>query len=168
MQDSPGPVPIRRPTLNPINAFKSGTMSSGSPSVHSPSTSLRQHSPLVGGPSLPSRPAHSSPTSSRAPTLPSPIGAGATSRLPGSPIPPPRPSPPLAPSSLGGPSSLGDRRSLEGTTSTPSDSSPLTGPRRYRSSFGHRYATPPVVGSAGSSASGTAPAERVAVSATRH
>ncbi|EKM53214.1 uncharacterized protein PHACADRAFT_30248 [Phanerochaete carnosa HHB-10118-sp] len=155
--DSPGPVPIRtsRPALSPINAFKSGTMSSGSPSVHSPSTSLRQHSPLGAGPSLPSRPVHSSPTSSRAPALPSPIGAGAPARLPGSPIPPPRPSPPTIPSSLGGPSSLGDRRSLASAegTSIPSDSSPLAGGRRYRSSFGHRYAVAPVVGSEGSTSS---------------
>ncbi|GJE92387.1 autophagy-related protein 13-domain-containing protein [Phanerochaete sordida] len=154
--DSPAPMPIRRPALTPINAFKSGTMSSGSPSVHSPSTSLRQHSPLNAGPSLPSRPVHSSPTSSRAPALPSPIGAGATSRLPGSPVPLPRPSPPTIPASVGGPSSLGDRRSLEGT-STPSDSSPLAGGRRYRSSFGHRFATPPVVGVGSEGSTSSAP-----------
>ena len=167
LQDSPSPVPIRRPALSMVNPFKSGTMSSGSPSLHSPSTSLRQHSPLTGGPSLPSRPTHSSPTSSRAPVLPSPIGAGTTSRLPGSPIPPPRPSPPMIPSSGTGPSSLGDRKSVgsaEGT-GTPSDVSPLaSGGRRYRSSFGHRYAANPVVGSAGSSTSGPIMTERAGVS----
>ncbi|OBZ77362.1 Autophagy-related protein 13 [Grifola frondosa] len=92
---SPGPVPIRQQALSTVNPFKSSTLSSGSPSLHSASHSLRQHSPLssAGGPSLPARPAHTSPTSSRLPVPPSPIGIG--SKMPSSPVTPLRPSPHL-------------------------------------------------------------------------
>ncbi|KAF8873817.1 autophagy-related protein 13-domain-containing protein [Infundibulicybe gibba] len=79
----PSPLPIRRPHLNPVHPFKSNTLSSGS-SLHSPSPSLRQASPLssVGIPSLSSRP------------------------IPSASQPHPAPSPPFAPSSLGGRSNV--------------------------------------------------------------
>lgn len=144
-------MPIRnRPQIQP---FKSGALSSGSPSLHSPSPSLRQQSPLTSGgttgPNLPSRPPHS-PIASRPP--PSPISIGGKVPLPSTPH---RPSPPFAPSSLG------DRRSLasaEGVLSgTPADSSPSSrrsGGKRYSSSFGHRYAATGGAGSEGSAGSG--------------
>ncbi|KAI0321425.1 autophagy-related protein 13-domain-containing protein [Amylostereum chailletii] len=121
---SPGPLPIRRPAITPLNPFKSSTLSSGSPSLHSPSPSLRQASPLAGP--LPSRP-HASPTSSRVPQ--SPIGTGG-SKLSSSPVAPLRPSPPFQPGSLG------DKRSLH---SAESGSFGAEGRKRYSSSFGHRY-----------------------------
>ncbi|KAI0084627.1 autophagy-related protein 13-domain-containing protein [Irpex rosettiformis] len=166
-ENGAGPLPIRRPVLPQVNPFKSSTLSSGSPSLHSPSPSLRQHSPLSGpGPTLPSRPpAHSSPTSSRAPALPSPIGAGATGRLPSSPVMPFKPSPPLGPSNLGGPSSL-DRRSVTSTEGAPGitgESSPRLTSKRYVSSFGHRYSLSGA-GSAASSSSGVTQAERGSMS----
>ncbi|OSD08063.1 hypothetical protein PYCCODRAFT_1402208, partial [Trametes coccinea BRFM310] len=131
---SPG-VPIRRPPI--VNAFKSSTISSGSPSLHSPSPSLRQQSPLsTGGPSLPIRPVQS-PSSSRVP--PSPIGAG--SNLASSPVTPFRPSPTFAPSSLGSGRSL---VSGEGIPASPASGglqgSPRQQGRRYTSSFGPRTA----------------------------
>ncbi|GBE84357.1 autophagy-related protein 13-domain-containing protein [Sparassis latifolia] len=147
---SPGPVPIRRP-INPVNPFKSSTLSSGSPSLHSPSPSLRQHSPLSsGGPSLPSRPAHTSPTSSRA-HVPQRSG----SKAPPSPVPLPRSSPPYAPSSLGG-------RSLTSVEGVILEGSPRLTGKRYSSSFGHRYAATGGVGSEGSAGSGAKEGERVA------
>ncbi|KAH7929214.1 hypothetical protein BV22DRAFT_1102631 [Leucogyrophana mollusca] len=129
----PSPLPIRRPNINPVHPFKTSTLSSGSPSLHSPSPSLRQPSPLATGlPSLPSRPAQTSPNSSRVP--PSPIGMAN------------RPSPPFAPSSLG------DRRSL--ASAEGEESSPKVPPRkRYSSSFGHRYAATGGAGSDGSAGS---------------
>ncbi|KAI0916135.1 hypothetical protein AcW1_010009 [Taiwanofungus camphoratus] len=161
LPSSPGPVPIRRSPMS-IHPFKSSTLSSGSPSLHSPSPSLRQHSPLSsvpgGGPSLPSRPAHTSPTSSRAgvPALP---GAN---RVPSSPVTPFRPSPPFAPSSLG------DRRSVVSTEGvsggTGEVSLRMTSGKRYSSSFGHRYAATGGMGSEGSAGSGAREGERVAVS----
>ncbi|KAI0746825.1 autophagy-related protein 13-domain-containing protein [Daedaleopsis nitida] len=116
-------VPIRRP-ITAVNAFKSSTISSGSPSLHSPSPSLRQQSPLSAGtgPSLPSRPAQS-PTSSRVP--PSPTSG---SNFPSSPVIPFRPSPPFG---------ISASPSL-----APTGSSPRTQGKRYSSSFGQRYATP--------------------------
>ncbi|CAL1710854.1 unnamed protein product [Somion occarium] len=152
---SAGPVAIRRPQVHP---FKSYTLSSGSPSLHSPSPSLRQHSPLStggAGPSLPSRPPHS-PISSRAQGPPSPIGIGGKLPLPVTPF---RPSPPL------GPSSLGDRRSLasaEGVVAsgTTGDASPRPSGKRYSSSFGHRYANSGGAGSEGSAGSGARDQER--------
>ncbi|KIK78786.1 hypothetical protein PAXRUDRAFT_834443 [Paxillus rubicundulus Ve08.2h10] len=132
---APGPLPIRRPNINPVHPFKSSTLSSGSPSIHSPSPSLRQPSPLTSGatlPGLPSRPTQTSPNSSRVP--PSPIGVS-------------RPSPPFAPSSLG------DRRSLASTEGE--DTSPRIPTRkRYSSSFGHRYAASGGAASDGSPSSG--------------
>ncbi|KAI0360634.1 hypothetical protein OH77DRAFT_1501357 [Trametes cingulata] len=133
---TPG-VPIRRTPITTVNAFKSSTISSGSPSLHSPSPSLRQHSPLsTGGPSLPSRPMQS-PTSSRVP--PSPIGAG--SNLASSPVTPFRPSPTFAPSSLGTGRSPA---SGEGIPASPASAglqgSPRQQGRRYTSSFGPRAA----------------------------
>ncbi|KAF9219119.1 hypothetical protein BS17DRAFT_438351 [Gyrodon lividus] len=132
LPSAPGPLPIRRPSINPVHPFKSSTLSSGSPSIHSPSPSLRQPSPLASGaalPGLPSRPTQTSPNSSRVP--PSPIGVS-------------RPSPPFAPSSLG------DRRSL--ASAEGEDTSPRLPPRkRYSSSFGHRYA-----GSGGATSDGSA------------
>ncbi|THH16071.1 hypothetical protein EW146_g4509 [Bondarzewia mesenterica] len=125
LPSSPGALPIRRPVLNPLNPFKSSTLSSGSPSLHSPSPSLRQSSPLSAA--LPSRPTHTSPASSRVP--PSPIGIG-MSKISSSPVTPLRPSPPMQPGSLG------DRRSLASN-----EGGSLTGEtrKRYSSSFGHRY-----------------------------
>ena len=132
-------VPIRRP-ITTVNAFKSSTISSGSPSLHSPSPSLRHNSPLSAGPSLPSRPAQS-PTSSRVP--PSPTG-----NFPSSPVTPFRPSPPFVPSSLGS----GRPPSMEGISASPSGGLPSGSPRmqgkRYSSSFGQRFATPTGTGEA--------------------
>ncbi|KAI0055429.1 hypothetical protein BV25DRAFT_1833163 [Artomyces pyxidatus] len=105
LPSSPGPLSIRRPQLNPLNPFKSSTLSS-SPSLHSPSPSLRQVSPLSAA--LPARP---SPPSSRVP--PSPIG---------------RLSSPVT-SSLGHSNDGGSLVGGEGRS----------GPKRYSSSFGHRY-----------------------------
>ncbi|KAH9849313.1 autophagy-related protein 13-domain-containing protein [Lenzites betulinus] len=127
---TPGGVPIRRTPITTVNAFKSSTISSGSPSP-----SLRQHSPLsTGGPSLPSRPAQS-PTASRVP--PSPIGAG--SNFASSPVAPFRPSPTFAPSSLG---SGRSPASGEGVPASPASAglqgSPRQQGRRYTSSFGPR------------------------------
>ena len=153
-QESPstaGPVPIRNRQIQP---FKSGTLSSGSPSLHSASPSLRQQSPLtsggVAGLNLPSRPPHS-PIQSRPP--PSPISISGRVPLPSTPH---RPSPPTF-----APSSLGDRRSLasaEGVviSGTPPDASPSTkrAGKRYSSSFGHRYAATGGAGSEGSAGSG--------------
>lgn len=123
----PGPLPIRRPQLNPLNPFKASTLSSGSPSLHSPSPSLRQASPLPArGPS-----AAAGPSSPRVP--PSPTSYG---RLSSSPIAPLRPSPPFHPGSLG------DRRSLNSTDGGGSGSMGGGGGenrKRYSSSFGHRY-----------------------------
>ncbi|TFK80497.1 hypothetical protein K466DRAFT_503784 [Polyporus arcularius HHB13444] len=132
-------VPIRRP-ITAVNAFKSSTISSGSPSLHSPSPSLRQNSPLSGGtgPSLPSRPAQS-PTSSRVPPSP-------TANFPSSPVTPFRPSPPFVPSSLGS----GRPPSMDGISGSPSGGLPSGSPRtqgkRYSSSFGQRFATPSATG----------------------
>ncbi|KAI9063594.1 hypothetical protein FKP32DRAFT_1552003, partial [Trametes sanguinea] len=132
---SPG-VPIRRTPITTVNAFKSSTISSGSPSLHSPSPSLRQHSPLsTGGPSLPGIRPVQSPSSSRVP--PSPIGAG--SNLASSPVTPFRPSPTFAPSSLG---SGRSPASGEGIPASPASGglqgSPRQQGRRYTSSFGPR------------------------------
>ncbi|KAH9006509.1 hypothetical protein EDB86DRAFT_739564 [Lactarius hatsudake] len=123
----PGPLPIRRPQLNPLNPFKASTLSSGSPSLHSPSPSLRQASPLPArgpGPAA-------APSSPRVPPSPSSYG-----RLSSSPIAPLRPSPPFQPGSLG------DRRSLNSTDGGGSGSMGGGGGetrKRYSSSFGHRY-----------------------------
>lgn len=172
-----GGLQIRRPPLNTVNPFKSSTLSS-SPSLNSPSLSLRQSSPFSGPlpirqPSnLPPLPplsnVTSSPTRDRGgPGLPSPISGPGTSgslglggggmsmgsgvgagRMSSSPVTPLRPSPPFQPGSLGGgaPGSLGDRRSLasnEGISGSPGVGSLGTGagsaPKRYSSSFGHRY-----------------------------
>lgn len=147
LPSAPSPLPIRRPSINPVHPFKSSTLSSGSAtSHHSPSPSLRQASPLatVG---LPSRPLQTSPTSSRVP--PSPIGIGN------------RPSPPFPPSSLG------ERRSpASGDGDDPSRSQvPVPVRKRYSSSFGHRYAATGGAGSDGSAGSGERrDGERVGVS----
>ncbi|KAI9465783.1 autophagy-related protein 13-domain-containing protein [Lactarius psammicola] len=123
----PGPLPIRRPQLNPLNPFKASTLSSGSPSLHSPSPSLRQASPHPArgpGPAA-------APSSPRVPPSPSSYG-----RLSSSPIAPLRPSPPFQPGSLG------DRRSLNSTDGGGSGSMGGGGGetrKRYSSSFGHRY-----------------------------
>ncbi|KAI0002459.1 autophagy-related protein 13-domain-containing protein [Russula compacta] len=123
----PGPLPIRRPQLNPLNPFKASTLSSGSPSLHSPSPSLRQASPLPSrGPGPPAV-----PSSPRVPPSPSSYG-----RLSSSPIAPLRPSPPFQPGSLG------DRRSMNSTDGGGSASIGGGGGesrKRYSSSFGHRY-----------------------------
>ncbi|KAI0300501.1 hypothetical protein B0F90DRAFT_419248 [Multifurca ochricompacta] len=125
----PGPLPIRRPQLNPLNPFKASTLSSGSPSLHSPSPSLRQASPLPSrGPGVPAV-----PSSPRIPPSPS-----SYSRLSSSPIAPLRPSPPFQPGSLG------DRRSVNSTDGGGSGSvggggGSGDGRKRYSSSFGHRY-----------------------------
>ncbi|KAH9950808.1 autophagy-related protein 13-domain-containing protein [Amylocystis lapponica] len=145
---SPGPLPIRRSPMHPVHPFKASTLSS-SPSIHSPSPSLKQHSPLSSagaGPSLPSRPPNS-PTSSRT--------QGPAAQF--------RPSPTFAPSSLG------DRRSLvsaEGVLpSSPAGgggASPrMASGKRYSSSFGHRYAATGGAGSDGSAGS-AAKDERIA------
>jgi autophagy-related protein 13 len=158
-ESNSGPsLPIRRPHINPVHPFKASTLSSGSPSHHSSSTSLRQPSPLssLGLPSLPSRPIQTqpqmSPTSARLPPL---VGS--------------RPSPPFTPSSLG------DRRSLtsaEGDRDR-EDGSPRAllgqGRKRYSSSFGHRYAASLGAGSEGSAGSGERrEGERVGVSHHHH
>ncbi|KAI0777721.1 autophagy-related protein 13-domain-containing protein [Trametes elegans] len=132
---TPGGVPIRRAPITSVNAFKSSTISSGSPSLNSPSPSLRQQSPLsTAAPSLPARPMQS-PSSSRVP--PSPIGAG--SNLASSPVTPFRPSPTFTPSSLG---SGRSPASGEGTPASPASAglqaSPRQQGRRYTSSFGPR------------------------------
>ncbi|KAH9965322.1 autophagy-related protein 13-domain-containing protein [Russula dissimulans] len=127
----PGPLPIRRPQLNPLNPFKASTLSSGSPSLHSPSPSLRQASPLPSrGPGPPAV-----PSSPRVPPSPSSYG-----RLSSSPIAPLRPSPPFQPGSLG------DRRSVNsaegggsGSTGGGGGGGGGEGRKRYSSSFGHRY-----------------------------
>ncbi|KAI0266400.1 autophagy-related protein 13-domain-containing protein [Gloeopeniophorella convolvens] len=125
----PGPLPIRRPQLNPLNPFKASTLSSGSPSLHSPSPSLRQASPLPArGPAVP--PVPSSP---RVPPSPSSF-----SRLSSSPVAPIRPSPPFQPGSLG------DRRSINSAEGVVGVVGSLgagggEGRKRYSSSFGHRY-----------------------------
>lgn len=149
LPSSPGPLPIRRPNINPVHPFKASTLSSGSPSLHSPSPSLRQPSPLssAGGPSLPSRPFPPlSSTSSKVP--PSPIGAGSKA------------SPPFAPSSLG------DRRSL--ASAEGDDPSPkMPARKRWSSSFTHRYTKSGGAGSEGSAGSGERErkdSERVGVS----
>ncbi|KAG2149151.1 hypothetical protein DEU56DRAFT_924469 [Suillus clintonianus] len=119
-----GPLAIRRPGINPDHPFKTSTLSSGSPSLHSPSPFLRQPSPLATGhPSLPSRPVPTSPNSSRVPH--SSIGFGRQS-----------------PSSIGGRSD-GENTSLKIPTR-----------KHYSSSFGHRYAAAGGVGSVGSAGSG--------------
>lgn len=124
----PGPLPIRRPQLNPLNPFKASTLSSGSPSLHSPTPSLRQASPLPSrGPGPPS----AIPSSPRVPPSPS-----SYSRVSSSPIAPLRPSPPFQPGSLG------DRRSLnsaDGGASGSMGGGGGEGRKRYSSSFGHRY-----------------------------
>lgn len=125
LPSAPGPLPIRRPGINPVHPFKTSTLSSGSPSLHSPSPSLRQPSPLAAGnPSLPSRPVPTSPNSSR--VVPhSSIGFGRQS-----------------PSSIGGRS--------EGEDTSPK----IPTRKRYSSSFGHRYAAVGGGGSVGSTGSG--------------
>ncbi len=134
--ESPTGVPIRRTPITTVNAFKSSTMSSGSPSFHSPSPSLRTQSPLSNpaGPSLPGRPAQS-PTASRVP--PSPVGiTGHT--FPTSPVTmSARPSPPFVPSNLGS-----GRPSSVDLSGSPSSASPRAQGKRYSSSFGQRYAAP--------------------------
>lgn len=125
LPSAPGPLPIRRPGINPVHPFKTSTLSSGSPSLHSPSPSLRQPSPLAAGnPSLPSRPVPTSPNSSRVPL--SPIGMGSRQ----------------SPSSIGGRS--------EGEDTSPK----IPTRKRYSSSFGHRYAAAGGGGSVGSAGSG--------------
>lgn len=134
--------------MNPVHPFKSSTLSSGPPSLHSPSPSLR-HSPLSTGlgPSLPSRPPHS-PVNTRTPNPPSPV-------------------PHLRSSPTFTPSSLGDKRSLtsaEGALTTAGgDASPRLGGKRYSSSFGHRYGASGGAGSEGSAGSGAKEGDRVAV-----
>ncbi|KAH8103421.1 autophagy-related protein 13-domain-containing protein [Cristinia sonorae] len=155
-----GALPIRRPPLNPVHPFKSSTLSSGSPSLHSPSPSLRHQSPLSTGPSLPSRPTHSPKASRGQQQPPSPIGAGMN--LP-SPITSHRPSPPLAPSSLG------DRRSLASVEGAASGGTPDASPRpgggkRYSSSFNHRFASSGGAASDGSAGSAAKDGERVITS----
>ncbi|KAI1798162.1 autophagy-related protein 13-domain-containing protein [Ganoderma leucocontextum] len=132
--ESPTGVPIRRTPITTVNAFKSSTMSSGSPSFHSPSPSLRTQSPLstAAGPSLPGRPAQS-PTSSRVP--PSPVGTG--HNFPTFPVTSVRPSPPFVPSNLGS-----GRPSSVDLSGGPSGASPRAQGKRYSSSFGQRYLTP--------------------------
>ncbi|KAI0646348.1 autophagy-related protein 13-domain-containing protein [Trametes meyenii] len=129
---TPGGVPIRRTPITSVNAFKSSTISSGSPSP-----SLRQHSPLsTGGPSLPSRPMQS-PSSSRVP--PSPIGAGGN--FASSPVTPFRPSPTFAPSSLGSGRSPASGEGIPASPASPGlQGSPRQQGRRYTSSFGPRTA----------------------------
>ncbi|PCH37077.1 hypothetical protein WOLCODRAFT_140700 [Wolfiporia cocos MD-104 SS10] len=153
---TPVPLPIRRSPIPPVNPFKSSTLSSGSPSMHSASPSLRQHSPLASlpggvGPSLPSRPAHASPSSSRGGMSIAP----SSSRVPSSPVTPFRPSPPFAPSSL-------DRRSLGSAEghSIGHPESPRASGKRYSSSFGHRYSLPGAVSSEGCVGSGAKEGER--------
>ncbi|EIW75418.1 hypothetical protein CONPUDRAFT_169288 [Coniophora puteana RWD-64-598 SS2] len=153
-------VPIRRPGLSPVNPFKSGTLSSGSPSLHSPSPSLRQSSPLAAG--LPSRAGGAGlvgqgPTSPAAstfsnfPTVSSAtpgtgVGAGAgtgtgTGTGTGAVMIPSslgnRPSPPFAPSSLGA-RSTASAEGGEGGVQGAGAGVPAR--KRYSSSFGHRYA----------------------------
>ncbi|TCD69595.1 hypothetical protein EIP91_007017 [Steccherinum ochraceum] len=156
-----GALPIRRPPLNPVHPFKSSTLSSGSPSMHSPSPSLRHNSPLSSGPSLPSRPTHSPKASRGQP--PSPIGAGA--KLP-SPIVPHRPSPPFAPSSLGDRRSLASAENVAVSGTPNSDASPKPANKRYSSTFGHRYAASGGAGSEGSASSTARDGERVANNAS--
>lgn len=124
LPSAPSPLPIRKPNINPVHPFKTSTLSSGSPSVHSPSPSLRQPSPLsAGNPSLPSRPVPTSPNSSRVPPS---FGIGSKQ----------------SPSSIEGRS--------EGEDTSPR----IPPRKRYSSSFGHRYAAAGggggSVGSAGS------------------
>ncbi|KAF8652150.1 hypothetical protein AX16_004536 [Volvariella volvacea WC 439] len=157
------PLPIRRSHLNPVNPFKSNTLSSPS-SLHSvnapsPAPSVRGGSPLTVGVTAgtPGSPAIPRPTPS--PTTRPSSGLG----IPIPPVPGTmRQSPPFG-LSQGTPSSLGERRSLrsgEGVTAgspspgeesqspssnpsgglLPSPARSLSQRKRYSSSFGHRYA----------------------------
>ena len=154
MYPSPGPLPIRRPSINAIHPFKSATLSSGgSPSLHSPSgaSSSLRHSPLsgsTGGPSLPSRPPVPSSPSSRPPLSLSP-----STRTPLSPTYPPPPSP----MSIRAPS----------TRPSPPTDRPLQG-KRYSSSFGHRYAASGGAGSDGSTSKRSDEKDRPPVCFTFH
>lgn len=161
----PGGVPIRRPSL--VQPFKSSALSSGSPSLYGNSPSLKG-SPLMAGPSLPSRPqAPPSPTTGRAlgafrsdpPVTSSPISAGvgiAAFRAGSSPVLPLRPSPPggIGPSSLSerrfpaiassvetGGSGSSTEKMASGAPSTSGGVGPVPVQRRkrYSSSFGYRY-----------------------------
>ncbi|TFK37873.1 autophagy-related protein 13-domain-containing protein [Crucibulum laeve] len=164
---SSGPLPIRRPNINPVHPFKSNTLSSASGS--SPSLSIRQ-APFASGSPL-SNPAGGVPSSSLARQhQPSGSTSSNTSRIPlspvggGFPFASSRPSPPtFAPSSLGdrrpgtsgsGGSGERDRRvSMTdgggGGGGTEEGSRAMPSRKRYSSSFGHRY-----VGSVGSTGSG--------------
>lgn len=157
---SPLPLPMRRPSINAVHPFKSGTLvggagspsfigaGSGSPSFRSPLSAV------AGGPSLPSRPVPSSPSSTRSPM-------SAAFRGPGSPVAPLRPSPPYALA----PSSLGERRFpvAEGTSASSGSAehgagpgaSPMSMPlrKRYSSSFGYRRGHAGGAGSDGSAGS---------------
>ncbi|KAL5532376.1 ATG13 [Sanghuangporus sanghuang] len=167
LPSTPAPLLIRRQSTT-VSPFKSGTLSSGSPSLYSNSPSLRHASPLAG-PSLPAAPAGRtsaavppSPTSMRVTGGRGDTGAGPSSpitayRAGSSPVLPLRPSPPT-PSA---PSSLGERRYTP-SPAAPSPSAeivtsgtePLAAPprrKRYSSSFGYRYGA---AGSEGSSGSG--------------
>ncbi|KAL5521052.1 hypothetical protein ACEPAG_8974 [Sanghuangporus baumii] len=173
LPSTPAPLLIRRQSTT-VSPFKSGTLSSGSPSLYSNSPSLRHASPLAG-PSLPAAPvgrtstaAPSSPTSTRVAGGRGDTGAGPSSpiiayRAGSSPVLPLRPSPPtpFAPSSLGErrytPSPAAPSPSAELVTS---GTEPLAAPprqKRYSSSFGYRFGAAGSEGSAGSGDKGKDP-----------
>ncbi|KAL5505015.1 ATG13 [Sanghuangporus vaninii] len=173
LPSTPAPLLIRRQSTT-VSPFKSGTLSSGSPSLYSNSPSLRHASPLAG-PSLPAAPAgrsstavSPSPTSTRATGGRGDAAAGPSSpitayRAGSSPVLPLRPSPPtpFAPSSLGErrytPSPAAPSPSAEIVTS---GTEPLAAPprrKRYSSSFGYRYGAAGSEGSAGSGDKGKDP-----------
>ncbi|EJD41889.1 hypothetical protein AURDEDRAFT_115310 [Auricularia subglabra TFB-10046 SS5] len=168
---SPSPV-HRRPSINAIHPFKSGTLSGSFQAA----SSLRQNSPLptitasstmsraTPSPLTPARPSYpitvqglSSSPSSVSPvgtgfTRPSPPGAAAASSAGITRPSPPnpgmsRPSPPYTPSSLAERRSLGGASSSsDPSTSLPHGAQPSTSysHRRISSTFSHRYSTPPV------------------------
>lgn len=169
-----------------VNAFKSSTLLSSSPSMYSQSPTFRQGSPATG-PTLPSAPPifptrpnmPPSPTSSRSMAFrSSEIGvssplASAGEKSSGiaalytgsSPVLPLRPSPPTP----FAPSSLGERRPISIASTSqeaPQTTQPLSAPprKRYSSSFGYRRGVAGSDGSGGSVDKGKEP-ERVEVGA---
>ena len=156
--------PSRRPSLNTIHPFKSGSLvSTGSP--HSPAPSLRHGSPL---PTIPARmpTTYDSRTLTGAgPSQPFPISPGQMMRSPSSPVAPLRPSPPFAPSSfdrekrfsasgIGSGAGSGALPSSGESASAAGEQGGAPRRKRYSSSFGHRYAAAGLAGSDGSAGSG--------------
>lgn len=146
-QTSPG-FPARRTSINAIHPFKSGTLSG---SIHSPSPaqSLRTQSPLttIAASTMSAR---GTPGVSR--PISFPVASGIGVGLVESPTSPnlvsgysTRPSPPYAPSSLVERRSIGAGSASGGSDPSTSLAGPTTGTsaKRFSSTFGNRYSTPP-------------------------